>query len=323
LPQPRRQQVHVNGPLTNISIAYTQDASNFIADKVFPIVPVPKQSDVFFTYDRTDFFRIDTKKRAPGTESAGSGYNMSTDSYFCDVFALHKDVDDQLRANADSPISLDRDATEFITLDTMLNREQEWVNAFFTTSTWTGSLTAGDITPGNLWDTVAGTPIDDIAEQMNSVAEKTGKRINTMVMGPEVWKEFKEHPDVLDRIKYGATPGAPAIATKQAAASLLELDNIYVPEATRNTAAEGATGTYDFFYGKSALLLHVPPNPGLLVPSAGYTFSWTGLGGNNFGTAVTKMRAELLKCDRIEIENAFDQKQVGADLGVYFSAVVS
>ena len=321
--QPRRTQVHVDGPLTNISIAYNQGAENFIADKVFPILPVPKQSDVFFTYDRTDFFRIDTQKRGPGTESAGSGYNMSTDNYFAEVYALHKDIDDQLRGNADSPIDLDRDATEFITLDMMLDREQKWVDAFFATSTWTGSLTAGDITPGDLWDTVAGTPLDDIAEQADSVAEKTGKRPNTFVCGPEVWKELKEHPDTLDRIKFGSNAGSPAIVNKNLFAQLIEVDNVFVPQATRNTAGEGETASYDFFYGKSAALLYVEPQPGILKASAGYTFSWTGLGNNNFGTAVSKFRMEPLKSDRIEIESAYDQKQIAADMGVFFDSVVS
>lgn len=323
MPQPRRSQVHVNGPLTNISIAYRQDATRFIADRVFPIIPVPKQSDVFFTYDRTDFFRTDTQRRAPGTESAGSGYNMSTDNYFCDVFALHKDIDDQLRANADSPIDLDRDAVEFITLDMMIRRELDWQSVFFTTSIWTGSLTAGDITPGNLWDTVAGTPLDDIAEQMDSVSEKTGQRPNTFACGPEVWKELREHPDVLDRIKFGSNTGSPAMVNKNLFAQLIEVDNVFVPEATRNTAAEDLTATYDFIYGKNALLMYVEPTPGILKASAGYTFSWTGLGNNNFGTATTKMRAELLKSDRIEIESAYDQKQIAPDMGVFFSAVVS
>ena len=37
---PTRQQIHIDRPLTNISVAYMQDAKNFIADKVFPTIPV-------------------------------------------------------------------------------------------------------------------------------------------------------------------------------------------------------------------------------------------------------------------------------------------
>jgi hypothetical protein len=319
LPQPRRQQVHVDGPLTNISIAYRQSADRFIADKVFPIVPVPKQSDQYFVYDIGDWYRTDTARRASGTESAGSGWDITTATYFAEKWAIHKDIDDDIRANADSPIDMDRDSTEFITQDMMIRREIEWTSAFFATSTWTGSTTAGDITPGNLWDTVAGTPIDDIMEQKDSISEKTGFDPNTMVLGPEVYKELKEHPDILDRIKYTQT----GIVTADILASLLDLDRVLIPKATRNTAAEGSADSFDFLYGKNALLCYVTPSPGLLTPTAGYTFSWTGLGGNNFGQAVTKFRMEQLKSDRVEIESAFDQKQVAANMGVFFSAVVS
>ena len=46
MPNPTASDVHVNRPLTNISIAYTQDASTFVADKVFPNIPVAKQSAI-------------------------------------------------------------------------------------------------------------------------------------------------------------------------------------------------------------------------------------------------------------------------------------
>ena len=67
---PTPGDVHVNVPLTNISIAYLQNASNFIASRVFPNIPVQKQSDRYYTYDRGEFNRDEMKERAAGTESA-------------------------------------------------------------------------------------------------------------------------------------------------------------------------------------------------------------------------------------------------------------
>ena len=55
MPNPTRSDVHVNAPLTNVSIAYVQDNNKFISSKVFPLVNVPKQSDLYFTYDQGDF----------------------------------------------------------------------------------------------------------------------------------------------------------------------------------------------------------------------------------------------------------------------------
>ena len=37
--------VHIDQPLTNLTLAYVQSQENFIADKVFPTVGVAKQSD--------------------------------------------------------------------------------------------------------------------------------------------------------------------------------------------------------------------------------------------------------------------------------------
>ena len=114
MPQPTSTDVHVNRPLTNVSIAYMQDQKDFIADKVFPNVPVTKKSDSYFVYPKDQWFRTDAQKRAPSSESAGSGYTVTTDTYSAEVQALHKDVDDQVRGNADAPFNLDSDATEFV-----------------------------------------------------------------------------------------------------------------------------------------------------------------------------------------------------------------
>src|SRR5690554_4523754 len=99
MPNPTPSDVHVNRPLTTMSLAFMQSADGFVADRVFPNIPVMKQSDTYFTYDRGYFNRVEMKKRAPSTESAGGGYAIGTDSYNAQVYAFHKDIDDQLRAN--------------------------------------------------------------------------------------------------------------------------------------------------------------------------------------------------------------------------------
>ena len=71
--EPTLGSVHVNRPLTNISQAYIQDSADFVADKIFPVVPVQKQSDRYFVYTKGDWFRDEAQIRAPATESAGGG----------------------------------------------------------------------------------------------------------------------------------------------------------------------------------------------------------------------------------------------------------
>ena len=62
-------------------------------------------------------------------------------------------------------------------------------------------------------------------------------------------------------------------------ASRFEVDEILAPEVVENTAAEGVVDSISFLYGTSALLVYAAPSPGLMLPSGGYTFGWSGLLG--------------------------------------------
>lgn len=323
MPQPTLSDVHVDRPLTNVSIAFMQSADHFIADRAFPNIPVTKRSDKYFTYPRGDWFRDEMKKRAPGTASAGSGWNLSTDDYSADVWALHKDIDEQIRSNQDAGIDLDRDATNWLSQKALINRDVQWASTFFTTGVWTGSTTGSDITPGILWDAGGSTPIADIREQIFSMLEKTGFMPNKLVLGAEVWSVLQDHPDFIARISFG-TAGAPSIVTPALLAQVLELDEVLIARSVRNTASEGDADAFEFVFGKNALLLYSNPRPSLLTPSAGYTFSWTGfLGAGNQGQRIKRFAMPWLGSDRVEIDLAYDQKVVATDLGVFFSAVIS
>ena len=321
MPQPTASSVHVNAPLTQISIAFLQSQDRFIARKVFPEVRVKKQSDRYFLYEKKQWFRSDARERAPGTESAGSGFTIdNTPNYFATVWALHTDVDDQTRANADAPIQPDRDATEFVTRGILMRQELEWKARYFTTSVWIGSTTGGDITPGILWSSGGSTPIEDIRAQIIAVDIKTGFTPNKLILGAEVWSVLQDHPDFQERIKYTQT----GILTTGLLAAILEIDEVLVAKAIEDTADEGATASHSYIFGKDALLVYAAKSPGIKTPSGGYTFAWTGLFGSNAsGMTISRFRMEQLKSDRIEGEAAYDQKLVAAEMGAFFSAVVA
>jgi hypothetical protein len=67
---PGVSDVHIDRALTTVSVAYFQDSSDFIADEIFPGIPVDKRSDVFWKYSKSDWRRSSAQIRAPGTESA-------------------------------------------------------------------------------------------------------------------------------------------------------------------------------------------------------------------------------------------------------------
>jgi hypothetical protein len=321
-----------------MSLAFMQEESAFVADRVFQDIPVQKQADAYFTYDRGEWNRDEMKERAPATESAGSTYTVGNTTYFARVRALHRDVPDQIRDNADSPIDLDAEAMRYVTGKALINREVNFVNGFLLTNNpgvvWTNvgdgnaarsaALDFTDNANNNLvfWNLAASTPIEDIRLAKRTVQEATGFRPNVLTLQRTVFDALVDHGDIVGRMDRGQTTGT-AMVNKESLAALLELDEVLVMDSIQNTALQGATAVHSFIAGNQALLTYRPPAPGILTPAAGYTFSWSGyLGATNMGTRISTIPMDHLKAMRVEIESAYDQHLVAADLGFMFDGIV-
>lgn len=324
---PTSAQIHVDKPLTNISVAYMQEASNFVAGEVFPMVKVQKESDRYFVYSRADWYRDEAKIRANATESAGGDYNIdNTPTYFCEVVAYHKDVTERDRVNSDTPLDADTDATEFVSAKLLLKREVDWAAKFFVTGAWTNEFAGAAATAigsqeFEYWDKSTSDPIANVAYMATYIQSKTGYRPNTMVVAQAVYDALVNHPDVLDRIKYTQR----GIATAELLAALFGVDRVLVASAVKNSAAEGATESTDFIMGNHVLLAYRPKRAGLKTPSAGYTFTWTGyLGASAWGSRMIRLPMDNLGLgtERIEGEMAYDIKQVADDLGFFVLDII-
>lgn len=326
---PQLGDVHVNAPLTNVSVAYIQDQANFVADRVFPNIPVLKQSDRYYVYNRGDFNRDEMEDRAPGTESAGNGYDIdNTPTYFATVKAFHKDVADQIRANSDSVLSPDRDATIFVTQKALIKREVTFARKYFQPGVWSfGALGVSAAPVGNQflqWDNVDSIPIELIRAAKRTVQQQTGYKPNVAVVGKLVFDTLIDHPEFIDRIKYNYAQGVAAVANEEIIAQLFGLDEVIVMEAVMNLAPRGEPENSVFIGGDHMLLAYRTKTPGLMVPSAGYTFSWNGwMGATGMGHRIKSFRMEHLESDRIEVQMAYDQKVIGADLGYFFENAVN
>ena len=323
---PTMQNAHIDRALTNISVSYLQDASAFIADKVFPIVPVKRQSDVFYTYSKADFMRDEAQVRGAATESAGGDYGVeAAEPYYCRKHAFHKDVTPEERANYDEPLDADKDATDFVSQKMLIRREMQWASKFFTPGVWGREIegVASEPTEGKTihWDAATSNPIKDITDAAVQMASETGYKPNTLVLSPFAFNALKNHEDILDRIKYTQK----GIVTADLLATLFEVEHVYVAWAVVNSAAKGAEANINFIMGKNALLCYSNPRPALRKPSAGYIFAWTGLEGSGaYGNRIVRLPMDMLGLgtERIEGEIAFDAKQICADLGVFFKGIV-
>ena len=326
MPQPTRGMVHIDRALTNISVAFIQRSENFVADQIFPVVPVQKQSDRYFVYKKEDWFRDEARVRAPATESAGGKYEIdNTPNYFCEKYAFHRDVTEEDRANQDEPLDVDQDAAEFVTQKMLLKRETLFAEKFFQPGVGWTERTGVDSDPGSgeflKWDKDGSTPIEDVSSGKMQIASVTGFRPNTLVLGANVYEHLRNHDDILGRIVFTER----GIVNTELLAALFDVERVIVGWAVRNTARKGASEDTDFLLGDHALLAYVPDSPGIRTPSAGYIFAWQGLlGAEAYGNRIMRFEMPLLGpgTERIEGEMAFDMKVVASDLGVFFANAV-
>jgi len=320
MPQPTPSDVHIDVALTNISVAYVQDATNFIADKVFPIIPVSKQSNKYWKYEKGAFFRDEARKRAPGTESAGSGYKLGTDSYYCDPWAFHKDVDDNTVANSDEGIDPFRDAAIFCQNSLLIRRERLFMDEYMKTGVW-GTDAVGNTNFAYWDDEAASDPAEDIKNARLKILSNTGYLPNTLTVDIYTHEALKKHPLVLAKFAYSGKMSV----TKEMLAAYFEVDRYLVSQAIFTESDETvADPVMKLIAPKCALLTYSAPAPSLLQPTAGYLFSWAGLTGlNNVGIKTKRFRMEHLESERVENSMALDMKLVAADMGYFFSGTVS
>ena len=318
--------VHIDAPLSNLTLAYVQEQTNFVADKVFPVVGVQRQSDKYYIYDRANMNRSgDVKKLAPRTEVNRIGLQLSNDSYYADVYGLGMDFDEQTLANEDAMLEIRSAGAETLVNRLLIHREEAFADTFFSAGVWTT-----DVTPANLWsDYTNSTPITDVTTARRTMQLKSGGfKPNTMVIGKEVRDILINHPDVLARLNGGATVTNTALITDAKLAEIFEVENFYVMEAVKNGAAEGLAEANAFIGGKNALLVHTPRTSGLMTPAAGLTFAWNNIPSvNNLGITVESFSDDALKrqqvAEHIQVKMAYDMKVVGADLGYFFESVVA
>lgn len=304
MPAPTLRDMHIDSAMTEISIAYRN--RNYIAPQVFPIVPVEKKSDYYFVFGRGDWFRDDVEVRAPGARARRVDYTLSSASYVCITYALSKGVTDEERENADAPLRPDTQASEFVT--DMLQRamERRVASMITTCANW-----ASASTPSTVWSNPASDILADIENARNAIISSIGVEPNLALMSQDVWRYVKNHPDLLDRIKYTQR----GVMTKDLFAGLIEVDKFLVGTALYNSAKEGATDSMAYIWGNCFWLGYVPPRAALMEPAAGYVLQW---GAN----VANRYREDQEHQDVIEVQQSMDEVITGSDAGAGYYGVV-
>lgn len=312
------RDLHIDAPLTNMVIGF--EPKNFIVQDIFPVISVGKQNDLYYKWDKEDFFRIPNTIRSRKTKGQTIEYNVSSEAYNAKNYALVNEFAFEDMVNADTVLSGRDKRARGIKNNLTLDWEDR-VASKITSGSNLGSYTT--LSGTAQWSDYANSdPVNDIEVGRASIRSTTGLTPNTLILSWDVFRKLKQHPDIIDRIKYVQK----GVVTADVMAAVFEVDRILVGQAIKNTAAEGKPGTFADVWGKNAILLHTTNGPDAdgVNPSAGYTFRWDAplLGGR--GMAAERWNdPDGGNFENIRVQMYQDEKITAAELGYLIASAVA
>lgn len=260
-----QQDVVIDPALSNVSVKFTNDS--FIADEVFPVVKVAKQTGKYYVYDKANL-RIDSSARAAGSPSNEVEFGLSTASFSCDDHALKGFVADEIQDQAEAALNPLVDETENITEKLQLDRE----NVLATILTDTAQVTQNTTLSGtSQWSDYSNSdPVGDVRTGRTTIHAASFKKPNTLILGKQVFDQLCDHPAIIERIKYSQL----GVVTAELLARVFQVEKVLIGEAGKNTAVEGQTDSLSYIWGKHAILAYIAPKVGLKTLTLGITFTY-------------------------------------------------
>lgn len=302
--------IHVDRHLSNVAINYRPQG--FVADRIFPIVGVDKQTNMIKTYNQADLFRQESTLRSPGTSANKIDTAVSSISYVCQNYALKADVTIEDRANADAAFLRDLEEGRVMRVQDALSLDWDVRVANQVTS----SSNVGTATNvGSAWtDLTNSDPLGDIWAKMDEVEDATGYRPNRVMFSGDAWRYAARNATIIDKVRMTGVSGGGMNATVQDMASLLQVEEINVGFGYYNAAEEGQPIDLQRTWGDHVLVYYAPDRSSVELPSFGYTFRWTAPGLPNM-TVERLPYNPFEKVDEVEIGYYQDELVTAKPLG--------
>jgi hypothetical protein len=305
---PLTSEVKFDPLLTDISIQFQPAPDGYLADMVLPVVPVSRESAVYWVYDKSRF-DVPDAKRAPRSDYNRIDWTVTTDNYLTQQYGLEGEIDDQERKIAAAPLDLDIDTTEIVTDMILNNREKRIADLVMSASVVTQGVT---LAGAAIWtDAVGSDPEADVALARTTIFAATGYRPNRIVMGYKVFEALKTHPAIREVIKYTER----AIVTKQLLATLFEVEEVLVGGVLRRTSVRGQTDALSDVWDDDVLIYYAERSPSLKKASFGYQMREEDL-------RVFRYREDKRDVDVIRVSEKQAEKVVSASLGYLITNAV-
>jgi len=259
--------IFIDQALTNVSNAWFNQDSDFIAGQLLPEVIVNKTTFKVGKYGK-DGLRLPSNTLRTG-EAKAKRVNLTRG--YDDIGPLQEhSLSDFITKDdyelTDDPFEPESDSVENMNSIMALVDEKDVATQLTNTSIVTQNTTLSGTDQWSDYDN--SDPITDIVAGI-----ETGKFINynTIAMGWEVWLKLSQHPVLLDRLKWSER----GVVTEEAFLSLLApygIKKLLIGKAKENTGKEGLADSVASVWGKNVILAYVTDKPGRKKVNGGYKF---------------------------------------------------
>ena len=319
--------------LTNMALAYYQNAANYFAKGIFPICRVQLSSDNYYIFDKEDLLRDSWQRKPAYGKVMPTVISEHTATYNCQVDQMIMGVDlirqtDVDRRQGPSVSDPRVQRTKTIAEQANIHQDRIFAEAFFKEGVWANEFAGVDsTTPADKefikFSNGNSDPIKLIADQKLAMHEQTGRTPNKLAMGANVFNALTQHPGILERVKYSGSTANPAMVTKNVLAQLFGVEELVVLMSIYNKASLGADADMSFIGDPNAMLLAYATNtPSVEEPSAGYIFTWDMLGDGQILPIRQYQGENGTDSEYIDGLMAYDIRKTADDLAVFFKDVV-
>lgn len=302
--------VHVDAPLTNFALQFRNRA--FVAEELFPIVPVVKESDLYYTFSREELRDIETL-RAAGALAKEIDWVPSTAQYVAEEYALRHLLADRIVSNADIPVRPRMNTVSKLMKWLMLGYEKR-VQAIAQAS---GNSVA-TVAASPKWDGTSPTIEKDIDTAKDSVRNNAGVEPNAILFAENVKDVVKRDSTLRDLIRYVINLGAgnrDLLINGELPPVMFNLA-IIIAGATEDTSKIGATSSIAKIWNDAVPVFYREMAVSLDAISWGYTMRVQT-------PIVTSYRDEARKGEYIEASIIQDEELVTSNAANLITDVLS
>ena len=319
--------------LTNMSMAYFQQQSEYVAKSLFPMLPVQLSTASYYKFSKADLARDNVRRKPQFGKVEPAQMGMADDSYRCYVDQVIVGLDkintlDFARSKAPGVADPRKAKAKFIAEQMNIHLDILFAENFFKAGVWgdefTGGTTFSDTDNSFIKFTDANCDPVVLFDALRTRMKKKGRRQpNKLGLGEEAFNALKNNPAILERVKFGGSTANPATVNENVLAQLFGLKEVKVFGSTYNKAGLGEEEDMDFICNPNdALLVYSTDTPAIDEATAGYIFTWDML-GNGSWMATSQFEGEGgTHSEFMEGLMATDMKKTADDLAIYLTQCV-